>query len=332
MHTEEKNESGLLPLAYFARKIFRPLLTVLLSALTLYFAFYFLIGGIAKSVAIVSRAGGTEKNEAVISTAPVNDSEYFYLLNGKERIALSGERRMNCDLLMAESNTSYTDNYVGFIGTLGEGECAVSRNLLSLYGLSVGEVITLRDRDTEWRISAATPAVAGIDEKYLHEGFVILGYSPSVAADNPDTYLSFAKDANGYVGLESFISVDKLAATARESATASLSLLLVISLMIIILWELLIGRRDYKNFGLLSLLGMRPKTLYLRIFLHLARGYLLPAAAVGIFYYFFNYEAYRADYLIPFAIYLAVYLVLALGVAHIIYRRVSVCKMRKRRS
>ena len=329
MHTEEKNESGTLFIAYAFRKIFRPVLTVLLSALTLYFAFYFLIGGITEGAAILSRAGGTEKNEAVIATAPVSDSEYFYLLNGNERIAL-GEKRMNCDLLMAESGKAYLDNYVGFVGTLGEGECAVSRNLLSLYGLSVGDVITLRNRDEEWRISAATPAVSGIDEKYLHEGFVILGYSAAVAADNTAPFLSFAKDANGYVGLESFISIDKLAAAAQKDVLTSLTLLLVISLAILILWELLIGRRDYKNFELLSLYGMRPKMLYLRIFLHLARGYLLPAAAVGLGYYFLSYAAYRRDYLIPLAIYLAAYLILALGAAHIIYRRVSVCKMKKR--
>ncbi len=322
-------EKGLV-LSYALNRFAMPVLTVLLSLVCLYFAFYFTLSDMAVSGSIIDRASATDKNEIVFASSPMQD-EYFVILNGEDNLRI-GDRRISCDMLMIPAaDKSYSNNYVSFTGTLGQGECALSANLLSSYGLKIGDTVTLRSTGESVKITSKLPSVAGFDDKYMNEGVAVIGYSEEALALSERVYLSFVKDGDGYAGLDRLISVKKLSEGAYRSLLVSFAILILISAFVVFVWENLISRRFlYKDLSILSSCGMRSATLYLTVLRCLGIRYYLPAFVMALGYYLFRFSAYGMSVGKSLISYLAVYLVFIAIYAIFIYKRVTICRMKKR--
>ncbi len=330
MQNENNKGAGLEPLLYRLRRVSVLLITVLLSLASLYFGSYFTASDTATSAAILRGQAGTDKDEIVFASAPMQE-EYFIILNGEDNLRL-GERRVSCDLLMLPTAAhSYENNYIGMKGTLAEGECLLSKNLLTSYSLSVGDTLTVRSTGASVTVVGTLPAIPGFDDVYLHEGVAVIGYSEAVAAEAERKYVSFVRDGDGYVGLDRIVSVTKLGSTARRSLAAALAILFAVGVISALVWELLISRRFcYGDLALLSLLGTRPRSLYFKTFGHLLLRYFLPAACVCIGFYIFGYSAWEISYLLPTAVYLIAYALFLALLTFIIYKRVAICQMKRK--
>ena len=330
MQTNEKDQNNgtwLDVLMFMLRKYFSALLTVMLSAVCLYFIFYFFAEDISAARCKLDRIGATTRNEAVFSGEPMED-ESFINFNGSLYIGMDN-KRINCDLLMVREGEKYSDNLIGFGGALAAGECALSKNLLSAYGISVGDVIEVRGTSVTYRVAAELPASAGIDDKYLHEGIALIGYSEELCSEYGFSYLSFVKDGDSYMSLDKIIYTKHIAAAAESELLLGFVLLSVFSALVIILWELLIGRRKYSDLSLLATWGMKPTSLFLRVFGTVLLRYFVPALAIALIW-FSKLSYYGVSYILPMLLYLAIYAGEVLVCAVIIYRRVHLCRMKRR--
>ena len=318
-----------LKLSYAWNRLAVPVLTVLLSLVCLYFAFYFTLSDMAVSGSVIDRAAATDKNEIVFASSPMQD-EYFVILNGEDNLRI-GDKRISCDMLMIpKADKTYSNNYVSFTGTLGQGECALSANLLTSYGLKIGDTVTLRSTGESVKIVSKLPSVAGFDDKYMNEGVAVIGYNEQALASSERVYLSFVKDGDGYTGLDRLISVKKLSDSASRSLLTSFAILISISALVVFVWESLISRKFlYRDLAILSACGMRAWSMYFVVLRCLAVRYFLPAAAVSLGYYLFRFSAYGMSVGKPILAYLGVYLVFNALYAIFIYKRVAICRMKK---
>ena len=323
----KNNGKGADILGFLFRKYFGTLLTAVLTAVCLYFVFYFFAGDISAARCKLDRLSATDKTHAVFAETPVGD-ESFINFNGSLYIG-SGDKRVNCDLLMLRKEGSYSNNPVGFCGTLADGECAVSKNLLYSYGLSVGDTVSVKGTGESFKIAAALPASAGIDDKYSHEGIVILAGNTALSSEYKFSYLSFANDADSIMGLNKIIFFVKVKEAAQSEFMLAFPLMLLFTALTVVLWELLVGRKKYADFTLLSSYGMRGKTLFLRVLGSVAVRYFVPAA-VNVIIWFSKLSYYGSSYIIPMLLYLASVIAISVILALIIHRRVRLCRMKRR--
>ncbi|MBR2650333.1 MAG: hypothetical protein IKD45_01600 [Clostridia bacterium] len=325
---DNKNNSGTADmLGFLYRKYFGALLTVILTAVCLYFVFYFFAGDIAAAQCKLDRLSATDKNEAVFADTPMGN-ESFINFNGSLYIG-SGDKRVNCDLLMLRTEGKYENNPFGFGGTLAADECAVSNNLLYSYGLSLGDTVSVKGTKSSFRIAAALPACSGIDDKYNHEGIVILGNDTSLTSNYSFSYLSFVTNGDSYMGLDKIIFLVRIKDGARSALTSAFLLMLLFTALTAVLWELLIGRKKYADFTLYASYGMRTGSLFVKVLLSVLARYFLPTVLVMLLW-LSRLSYYGSSYIVPMLIYITVCALLSVILALIIHGRVRLCRMKRR--
>ncbi|MBQ8380496.1 MAG: hypothetical protein IJY18_01240 [Clostridia bacterium] len=313
--------------AYYIRRFGKAALSALLSLLVYYFIFYFFAPDIARAEADADRIRETDNTEAVFSSLPQSSGEGFMLFGGTH--ILKGGKRVNCDLLMAMADTEYKDNYFAFYTPLAEGECVVSKNLSASYGIKAGDTLTVSGTDISYKVKEFIPAVSGIDEKYMHEGVIILGRNTEVVRGREHSYLTFFENGDGYVGRDSIIFFENSLMSLLPIVDRGILFICLFFVLNMAVWELLIGRRSFADLRRSAELGIRPVSLYLKLISSLLFKYFLPAP-VMLLIWLPKLGCYGKSFYLPMLLCLGVLILLIFIYSLPIYRRVGLCRLKKR--
>ena len=325
----QDNGTKLDALLYFIRKYGTYLLVTLLSGLVLYFVFHFFASDLTASCLKVHRVESTTATEAVFSGMPQAEGEGFLNLNGTH--ILKNGKRVNCDLLMCRKDTEYKDNYFAFDIPLSEGECAVSSNLMASYGLRVGDKLSVdgESGDYVYTVKAATEATYGIDKSYDHAGVIIIGYNGGLLSEKSFSYLTFMNGADGIWDPQRIVILQKEREAAIPGIVSGLFLTVLFTALTVFLWELLIGRRSFSDLRRFAELGARPRDLYLRVLSLILLKYFLPLVAVALIWHG-RLGCFGTSYVYPMLAVIFVDLLILAVYSILLFRRVSLCRMKKR--
>jgi len=277
----------------------------------------FIAGNAVNAAAELRRACDAPHNEIVLAGEPNGEESFLYLKN----YAVSGEKGKNAvsDVLMLLPDTDYHSNNVYFHGRLTEGTCAVSANVAARYGLKVGDRARLIGTDKSFEVVRLLPAQDGIDEKYKHEGLVVLAYTPELL-ERSYLYMSFMTDGDAYRSLDTLIFVRDMKKDSLQTLILCAVIALLSAAAVMTVSECFIFRPRREDYRTLSLLGTDATRLFVRILAESLLRYALPAvAATAIFTVW--YVPYSNAYYIPAVCFTGLCLLLSAIYSLIVIRR-----------
>lgn len=295
-----------------------------------------------KSYAERERYRDSELNETVFSATP-DYEESFYSFNGCA-YAYGGGHRLNADVLMTVEGKSYRKNPLYLKSILPEGGCAISENLAQKNGIDVGDVITVKEGINEipfdFTVSEILPAQSGIDEKYMHEGIIILSENRDFVKAGKYIFISFVKDWGAeYLNLIDDPARGPSVVFTKDIIKAAESRLVVYALLsTVALWvfiaacEALIFAkmgRKYRDYLILGCYGISRGRLFCKVFSDNAIKYLL-SLVISFVIWFLRFKMYRFAYFIPALTFLAVGIITAVILTLITVMRKQECQKIKR--
>jgi hypothetical protein len=280
-----------------------------------------------KARASLIQLDGSSATELVFSGVPEGE-ESFLCLNGEYNLVTPDARRISCDGVMLRPQVVYVDNWFGVSDSLPTGHCAVSRNLMQSYRLREGDTLSIRKTEEEYVITTLLPAQAGLDEKYAHEGVILLAYDEDLAKKASQS-LSFIVDGEQYSDLDAILFKDNLRNFAEFKLFRASLLLFALSVAVVLLCELLLQRKEHKNYGIMAFDGVPPYALCGRIWGDLVVKYfsaeILVCAVCAFLTRAYGDACFRA--LLPVLI---VFFVVLFLIAVFFCRRVFSCRKKKK--
>lgn len=214
----------------------------------------------------------TEVNEIWFSKQGTNLDSY-YNFNGTYFFSI-GSKYISADILMQQEDTDYIHNIFNVDYMLEEGTCLVSRNLMVDNNLHIGD--TLSTKQYRFKIVNYLSSISGIDEKYEHEGIIILSFNEKMALNRNFNHIYFCYNGETGEDVYQVISIPTLSKSFAKKTTLKLLQECGAILLISLVLELVLGHRIKKDYLVKKEYGIKPSRLFALISLDGAFKYLIP--------------------------------------------------------
>ncbi len=274
------------------------------------------------------------------------EKDSFLNYNNENVVMLTGEKiRINADVYGAIENMTYSDNLLYYNGGLKEGECAVSQNTLNQYQLKIGDTIAISGKDYQYTIAMTLKSQTGIDDKYVHDGVIVLAYNQNLEKEFNDYYagqnanrviyymISLDKNVMLYPTLDTtrdnaIVYAKKVQSDCIKSMTLNSLFTILIILASACLIELLLGRGNYRDLRLEYQKGNTKGAILLKVIVSKLCIYVVPYLLIFVCF-IAQYGIYGSSYMIPYLLLGLIVALITLGYAYCYYRRVVRWKKKK---
>lgn len=235
-------------------------------------SFFILPSAVSSSSNYLFYSSITEVNEIWFAKQGTQQDSY-YNLNGTYFFAI-GSKYISGDVLMQEENNNYEHNIFNVDYVLGEDQCLISKNLAIENNLHIGDI--LKSKQYSFKITNFLSPMTGIDEKYEHEGVIILSYNQKMVQNRELNHVYFCK--NGETGQDVYkvVSIPALSSNYRKKATIRLLQECGAILLISLVLEIVFGWRIKKDYLIKRQFGISPKHLFFTITLDGVFKYFIP--------------------------------------------------------
>ena len=321
MNSTVREQSGV-PFAVRVRAYIPHALTALVAIAAYLLTFAFLAGKTVSAAAELRRTTGAPHNEIVIAGEANSPKPFLYLKN-YAALGKTGENALS-DILMLMPGIEYDSNNIDFSGTLESGTCAVSANIAAKYGLSVGDTARIIGAGKTFRVAQLLPAQDGLDEKYLHEGLIVLAYDEELL-DRNYQYISFVTDGDAYRSLDTLLYVEDIQKESIGELILCGCIAVLAAAAVIAVSECFLFRARREDYKTLSYLGTSTASLFTRIFAECILRYVLPLVAVSAIFEAVYYS-YAEAYGIPAACFTGASVLLSAIYSFIVIRRLYYVK------
>ena len=294
--------SVLYKIYYHMKKNALRYISFLFSFVLILTGFYFFAPNIIVSKTNYDLYTSSSINEVWFAETPV-EKDCFIDLNGSTFMCINN-KSINADLFMQMEDVQYQDNLFDIKCALEKNVCAISKNLAIEYGLNIGDVISTSNGQFEFEVSNIFTSQSGIDDKYNHEGIIVLSFDENLIANKTYLYTFFACDGDGYYNVKRVIFLkDRITSYRQEYIKGCFDLTLVM-LFIFLLEELFIFRKKENDYLISRQDGTRKKRMLLNIFLDNLIRLFVPVMAILAIYvkYLKLYEVGYAFLVMNFAV------------------------------
>lgn len=266
-------------------------ISFLFSFVLILTGFYFFAPNIIVSKTNYDLYTSSSINEVWFAETPV-EKDCFIDLNGSTFMCINN-KSINADLFMQMDDVEYQDNLFEIKYVLEKNVCAISKNIAIEYGIKIGDVISSSNGLFEFQVSNIFTSQSGIDDKYNHEGVIVLSLDENLIANKTYLYTFFACDGDGYYNVKRVIFLKDRITSYRQEYIKGCFDLTLIMLFIFLLDELFIFRKKENDYLISRQDGTRKKRMLLNIFLDNLIRLFVPVMVIIAIYakYLKLYEA-----------------------------------------
>ncbi len=284
------------------------LLSFVFSFVCFVFAFYRFIPDIVQDFSQYRLYSNVSTNEVWFAENYVSN-DCFINLNGI-CFAYSNDKSINTDIYM-QMDSSYSTNPFRITERLNDSTCAISQNIASEYHLNVNDSIYINDNKNVFKICRIIPSQVGLDEKYNHQGIIVISYAEELYIPQPTKYIFFTKDGDGFSSVTNYIRLDNLAKKYKKEAIQKTLYISIILVLVFIIVETLTYRKKKHNNALLFLDGNKHSHILLLIIFDSFIQATFPL--LFVFLCFIKYlSSFQTGYCIVFIILISLSIVLSL--------------------
>lgn len=318
----------------------RKWIVVLISALIEFVVAIICLIAFAKAIVVNFqnyKRFSTVSDDVVFSVASVEKDSFLNYNNDTVVMLTDNNIRINADVYSTIESMNYSDNLLFYPGGLENGECAVSQNTLNQYNLKIGDSISISGKKWQYTVKMAIKPQTGLDDKYVHDGVIILAYNQDLENDFRDYYdgqntnrikyymISLDRNVMQYPTLDttrdnSIIFGKKVKSNCTQVILVNIVYSLLIIIVSIVLIEGLLGRRNYQDLRLEYQKGNTQGHIVKSIILSKMISYILPFALIVICF-LFKYGKYGSSYFIPYLLLCLILIVVLLLYSYCYYRR-----------
>ena len=224
-------------------------LSFLFSACILALIFYFFVPSTITNFSTYSQLTKSSFDE-VWFTSIADEGDCYLSLNGQTFVTKEGEKNLSVDIFMQLDSSNYDEDFFAVNEPINPGECVISKNVAKDYGINVGDKLSCKLYSDGFVVTGIIDAYEGIDDKYLHEGICLIGYSSSLIPPENAHYVTFTANADGIFGLERVIFLKNRITTIRDTITKNAIMFVCSCLLMTLFEEIFIYRKrkfDYKK-------------------------------------------------------------------------------------
>lgn len=246
-------------------------LVFLFSAVTLSFLFY---PSVTDSANLNTYSSVNNVNEIWFGSSSV-ENDCFINLNGFYFANLSS-KAISSDLLMQMESSNYECNIFNINYHLNADECILTKNIANEHRLGIGDEIACKDY--RFRISDIIEPLSGIDDKYNHNGIIILGYRNEMIINKNASFIYFAFNGDGGINATKVISIETRKNNYKHSLLIKGLIISGVYLIAALVVELIVFHYKKSSYSIYRNMGIKPYKLFLNMLLDGVIKYVLPVA------------------------------------------------------
>lgn len=235
-----------------------------------------------------------QSTEVWFANSPA-DADSFYNLNGVYFFELPNNTYLSTDILMQQNDSTYSNNYFGIKSSLENGTCLISQNVAFDNNLAIGSKI--KTKSYTFTIKGYLPSEPGLDDKYNHEGILVLAYNELMVKGKEVKYLFFCSNQTTGLDVYKIVTLNQLKLKYKNLIIPNVFIFLGVYLIATGLTEFLFARK-FKNKYLITLKeGSRKSHIFLNVFIDNVFKYVVPVVLTS-FIFIKTIKSYTSSFLI----------------------------------